>query len=75
MFLGRRAFFEFFNPAGRVDEILLARVKRVAIRTDFHVELLFGATGRESIAAGANHLGIGEISWMDTFFHNVRIVA
>ena len=47
---------EAVDAAARVDELLLARVERVAVGADLHVDIRLRGTGRELVAAGAAHV-------------------
>ena len=71
-FGGFGPFLEFLNAARGVHKLLFASVKRVAIRTDFHVDFGKRAPSGECVAAGANYLGSRVIGWMDVFFHRIR---
>ena len=66
-----RAFLESVDGAGCVDQVLLAGIKRVAIRANFNMQLLFGGAGGESVAAGADYLGVCEIGWVEVVFHKL----
>ena len=68
-------FLEFINGASRVNQVLFAGVERVAIGANFNMQLLLGGTGLESVATGANYLGIGEILWVEVFFHSQKILT
>jgi hypothetical protein len=48
---------ELLDAASRVDDLLLARVERMAGSADFHVQLFFAqrGAGYERVAAGAGH--------------------
>src|SRR5215471_6174616 len=46
---------EALHPAARVDELLLARVERVAVRADLDVELGLCGPRLERVPAGARH--------------------
>jgi hypothetical protein len=61
---------EALYAAGGVDQLLFAGEKRVAIRTDFNVELvaLHRRSRGEIVAAGAVH-GDGVVVRVDTGFH------
>jgi hypothetical protein len=47
----------FFNPPGGINEFLLAREKRMAVRTDVHVDFLDRGARFERIPARTDHLG------------------
>ena len=59
---------EFFHAAGRVDEFLFAREKRMASGADADFNVLPGRTRMVDRAARANDIGI-EILWMNARFH------
>jgi hypothetical protein len=47
---------ELLDAAGRIDDFLLARIERMASRTNFNVQrLVHRGTGGEAIAATARH--------------------
>jgi hypothetical protein len=52
----------------RIDDFLLARVKRMALRADFDVDVVGRRTGRKLRAAGAHDFDVA-VGWMNTFFH------
>ena len=45
------------DPASGVDQLLLARVKRVAVRAYFHADFRLGGTGFKVVATSAADLG------------------
>ena len=48
---------ELVHAAGRIHDLLLARVERMAVRADFHLEIVSQSRLRlERIAAGAAHV-------------------
>ena len=55
---GCRVFLaEFVDAASGVDDFLLARVERMAVRADFHLEVVSQCRTRlEGVAAGAAHI-------------------
>src|SRR5438874_1419959 len=60
---------ELLDPAGGVDDLLLARVERVARRADFHVQRLAERRARrEGVAAAAGDLDF-LVFGMDLGFH------
>ena len=69
------ALFELVDSPSHIQEVLLARVERMAIGTNFNMEFLFSGTRSESVAASANNLGVSEILWVEVFFHSQKIVA
>ena len=60
---------EAFNTAFTIHEFLLAGIERMAVRADFHVNLVHGGAGLEGVATGAFH-GRFDIVRMDAFFHD-----
>src|SRR5262245_7775353 len=48
---------EALHPAARVDQLLLARVKRMAFGADLDVEVLLRRARPELVAARARHVG------------------
>jgi hypothetical protein len=71
----RAARLEFLNPAGGINELYFARVRRMAFGADFNPDFWFCRVYRESISAGTNNLRVMEIGWVDAFFHNEMIVC
>src|SRR6187431_3288976 len=66
---------EALHPAARVDELLLARVERMARRADLHVQLRLRGPGPELVAAGARHVR-EDVFGMDAGLHRpARIPA
>src|SRR5512132_3318564 len=63
---------ELVDAARGVDDLLLARVERMALRADFDVQLLGGRgrAGHELVPAAAGDLHFG-ILGMDLLFHAV----
>src|SRR5215831_17480009 len=62
---------ELLDPAGSVDDLLLARVERVAGRAHLDVQLLTeGGASREGVPAAADHLDF-LVFGMDLFFHGM----
>jgi hypothetical protein len=62
------ALLEFIHTAGRIDELLLARVKRMAGIADTHNNHRLGGPGPDHIAARATNLGI-HVLRMYVVFH------
>src|SRR4051812_16243734 len=48
---------EALDASAGVDELLLARVERMTVGADLHVDVALGGTGRELVPAGATHVG------------------
>ena len=63
---------EALDPAAGVDQLLLARVERVAVRADLDVQLGLGRAGRELVAAGAADVRL-DVLGMDLGLHRVRL--
>src|SRR5215467_9228196 len=69
--LPRVLLAELLDPACRVDDLLLARVERVARGAHLDVELLAeGRARREGVSAAADHLDF-LVFGMDLFFHGI----
>src|SRR4030095_7550818 len=64
----RVAALEPLDPPARVDQLLLTRVERVAVRADLHAQLGPGAPGRERVPAGTVH-GRDHVLGMDVRLH------
>jgi hypothetical protein len=59
---------EAFDAASGIDKLLLAGEKRVALRTDFDVDVaLVGGASDEVRAAGALDVNLA-IAWVNSFF-------
>ncbi len=61
---------ELINASAAVDKLLLTREERVALGTDFYLDILFSRTSFDHVAAGALN-GSGLVIGMNTVFHNV----
>jgi hypothetical protein len=59
---------EALYPAARVDELLLPRVERVAVRADLDVQLGLRGTRLKLVAAGAANDG-GDVLRMNAGLH------
>src|SRR4029077_3631812 len=68
------ALLEAIDPAAGIDELLLARVERVAVRADLDVELGLRRTRLECVSARARHRG-EDVLGMDFSLHRARIAA
>ena len=69
------AALEALHPAAGVDELLLARVERMALGADLHVELCLRRARPELVAAGAGHVR-EDVLGMDVGLHRrARIPA
>src|SRR5215210_996139 len=62
------AALEALHAAARVDQLLLARVERVAVRADLHVDVGLGRARRELVAARAAHVRL-DVLGMDVGLH------
>src|SRR5258707_11162697 len=60
---------EPLDAAGGIDETLLARVERVALRADVGMNFRDRRAGLEGVAARAHHSG-GCVLWMDVGLHD-----
>ena len=49
---------EFLHPPGRINELLLPGIERMATRTNLHPDLRLGAPRLKRTAATAFHLGV-----------------
>lgn len=65
----RAAGAEFLHLAGRVDELFRARVERVAVRANFHLDVFLGGADNIFFSAGALDGGLFVIFRMDISFH------
>jgi hypothetical protein len=63
--------FETVDPAARIDEFLLAGIKRVALRADFNPQFLSYRTGGECLSARAPHgaFAILRVNFLLQWFH------
>ena len=62
------AFLESVNTSAGIDQLLLAREERVAVRADIHAKVILGGSRLEGGAASAlNHGGL--IVGMDSLLH------
>jgi hypothetical protein len=59
------------DAAGGIHEFLLPGVKGVALRTDFHADLLFGRSSGDFAPASTADHGL-MVSWMDVVLHNAE---
>lgn len=62
------ALLELVHAAGGIDELLLARIERVAGVADADEQLWLGGTGLDRVATGAADLGL-HVSWMSVCLH------
>jgi hypothetical protein len=63
------ALIETIHASRRVNQLLLAREKRMASRADFDVQVaLLGGASLKRFAAGARNSNLG-IVWMNLWFH------
>src|SRR5262249_44733195 len=70
-----QAALEALDAAARVDELLLARVERVALRADLDVQLGLRRASLERVSAGARHCR-EDVLGMDAGFHcSLKIAA
>ena len=75
LFLGglSASFFEFVDASCRIDEFLLAGVKRMAGAADFYMLLFFRRTSNDHVLAGTNDLCLGKIGWVDILLHDEQL--
>jgi hypothetical protein len=59
---------EFLDPAGRINQLLFARIERMAVRADIHGPAFDGGAGLVRGAAGAGKGGIF-VFRVQVFFH------
>ena len=69
---GGKTGFRLFHAAGGVDELLLARVERVAGRAQFRADFFLRGTGHEVVATGTGNLG-RVVHRVDVVLHNVFV--
>ena len=60
---------ELLNPPRRVDELQLARVKRMANIANVNLQLFTRASSRKTVTATAGYFGL-EVLWMNAVFHD-----
>src|SRR3954449_4723519 len=68
------AALEAIDPAARVDQLLPARVERVAVGADLDVDLGLGRARRELVAARAAHVGL-DVLGVDLGLHRESSLA
>jgi hypothetical protein len=61
---------EAFDAAGGIDELLFARVERVANAADFHFDMLERAARLKRVAARTAYLG-KVVLGVNLFFHDI----
>src|SRR5438876_43294 len=66
--LGHAPLEALYAAAG-VDQLLPARVERVAVGADLHVQLSLGRAGDELVAAGAAHVAL-DVLRVDARLHD-----
>jgi hypothetical protein len=62
------ATLEALNASTSVNQLLLARVERVALRTKFNVHLRLGRARDKRVTAAAGDLGL-DVVWVDFSLH------
>src|SRR5688572_33065418 len=62
------AALEALDATARIDELLLARVERVAVGADLHVQVALGRACGELVPAGAGHSRL-DVGGMDVGLH------
>src|SRR5438105_1429405 len=68
------AALEALDPAARIHELVLARVERVAVRADLHVQLGLRGARLERVPAGAGHVR-EHVVGMDAGLHGPARIA
>ena len=68
------AALEALDASTGVDQLLAARVERMAVRADLDVQLVAGGAGDELVAAGAAHVRLHVVG-MDLCLHRHPILA
>jgi hypothetical protein len=63
------ALHEALNLPACIDDTLLARVERMAIRAHLDPQCLLCGSSRKGISTRADHLCVVVIGWMDSFSH------
>src|SRR5271168_4861772 len=66
---------EFVDATRCVEELLLARAERMAVRAHFDGDLRQRGAGGERGAAGARYLGVSKPFGMDLRFHSSPIIS
>lgn len=64
----RIPFAEAFHATGGIDDLLLARIKGMAVGADFNVQLVCGRPGVDHVATKAGD-GAVDIFRMNVLFH------
>lgn len=67
------ALFEFVDATSGIDELLLARIKRMASAADFHVLLFFGRTSDDHVLARTDDFRLREIGRVNVLLHGKRL--
>jgi hypothetical protein len=66
---GSKLVLELLDAAGRVHELQLARIERMAHVADIDLQLLASAARRKPVPAAAGDLG-DKVIWMNAVFHD-----
>src|SRR3989344_2922673 len=66
----RAARLEALDAPADIQELLLAGIERMAVRAHLDGDLRLGRAHRVGFAAGAGHLGVGVVLWVDILFHS-----
>jgi hypothetical protein len=64
-------FLEFFDPAFRIDDLLLPCIEGVATGTDLDLQVLLGRAGFNHIPAGTGYGG-NFVFWMYLVLHGIN---
>jgi hypothetical protein len=63
---------EFFNPSAGIYQFLFSCKERMALGTNFYVDVLFGRTGHKFFSASATNRSFLVIG-MDSLFHDFHL--
>ena len=72
--LAAKAAVEAVHTSAGINQLLLARVERMALGANFHVDLGLGGAGLDHVAACAGN-GAVNVVGMDTLFHLIHLIS
>ena len=72
--LAAKAAVEAVHTSAGINQLLLARVERMALGANFHVDLGLGGAGLDHVAACAGD-GAVNVVGMDTLFHSIHLIS
>ena len=72
--LTAEALVEALNTSAAVNQLLLTSVERMALGANFDVDLGFGGTSLDDVAASAGD-GAVNVVRMDTLFHSFHLIS